>query len=103
MPDVQNSADNRIPFHAYVTEVLTLFDEEGNEHPFRILGRLSHDGKRYLALGRMDRGIGQTLVHFLEELPEGEYGTVFQKEQYDALYHQFRAQLDAAFDLDDDS
>jgi len=87
--DTHSPSPRDSPFHAYVTEVLTLFDENGGECSFRILDRLVQDGKRYLALIRMDRGVGQTLIHFLEELPNGEYDPVFQREQYESLFQLF--------------
>ena len=82
---------NNIPEEAFDAEIVTLTDEEGNESDFELIGEITRDGVRYLALTPVDEGTDEYVI--LREV-EGEDGeamleTIDDDDLFDHIADEF--------------
>ena len=84
-------------------ETCFLIDEEGNEKPFEIAGRLEIDGVEYLAFMPLDSDDCEYIILKKERDENGEdvYATIDDDEEFEAVAEAFEDEIFAEFDLDD--
>ncbi len=84
-------------------ETCFLIDEEGNEKPFEIAGRLEINGVEYLAFMPLDSDDCEYIILKKERDEDGEdvYATIDDDDEFETVAEAFEDEIFAEFNLDD--
>lgn len=88
--------------------IISLCDEEGNEHPFEFLDLLDYEGESYIVLLPVpedpDEDTGEVVILRVEETEDAEhdnYLSVEDEKTLNAVYDIFREKFKDVFDFED--
>ncbi len=105
--EIKNNEELEIPENEAVDEdvqIVTLTDEEGTETDFELIGRLTIEGKDYIALMAEDND-DEYLVLRSETDDNGEeiFVTIEDDDEFDAVADAFDDEFRSEFDYDLDN
>ncbi len=89
-------------FEEMEEETCYLIDEDGNESPFEIIGRMEVDGKLYLAFMPLDSDDCEYVILRKDKDENGAdvYATIDDDDEFEAIAEAFEDELFSDFDLD---
>lgn len=92
----------------FEAEIITLLDDEGQEHEFEVLDAIETDDGRFVALLPVDESVEEEMgVYYIFEVIDGEDGEdqlaeVEDDDLLDSLAEIFESRIDALFEDCDD-
>lgn len=96
----ENMAEN---FEELDGETCFLIDEDGNENPFEIIGRLEIDGCEYIAFMPIESDECEYVILKKERDENGEdvYATIDDDDEFEKVAEAFEDEIFSDLDLDE--